>query len=224
MPTLPSRFSGGANHAATLNTANLGNQLSQGDQNATSADIRIIRDNEKLKVPSDISQTCITLHRFAVLCQVLFQGEGEPHPFVEALWRLGVDMHNAVPFIAERYQQLDPPVPSGTYFPTIIRAVQIAAQEYLQWVGTTTGDATENLPEYRTLVSDLHRGGNLPSFEQLARYTGRIPYSRPQCRHRSLPGRTLLRPHRHHGSELGRLDQHRNVVSHQRYLVLVPRS
>ena len=61
-------YSGGANHVATLSAANLGNQLAQGNQNANLADIRVIRDSEKLKVPTDISQTCITLHRFAALC------------------------------------------------------------------------------------------------------------------------------------------------------------
>ena len=71
-------YSGGANHVATLSAANLSSQLTQGDQNANLADMRVIRESEKLKAPTDISQTCITLHRYAVLCQALFKVTESP--------------------------------------------------------------------------------------------------------------------------------------------------
>ena len=48
-------YSGGANHIDALEAASLSNQLTQGDQNANLADIRMIRDKERLKFPSDIS-------------------------------------------------------------------------------------------------------------------------------------------------------------------------
>ena len=68
-------------------------------------------------------------------------------------------MQNAAPFIADKYQQLYSTVPAGIYFPTIIRAVHVAVQEYLQALGTATNDdASVSLPEYRTLVGGLRRG------------------------------------------------------------------
>lgn len=50
------------------------------DQNASLADIRTIRDGEKLKFPLNASEVCVTLIRYAVLCQTLFQGTGNKHP------------------------------------------------------------------------------------------------------------------------------------------------
>ena len=153
-------YSGGANHVATLSAANLSSQqLTQGDQNANLADMRVIRESEKLNAPTDISQTCITMHRYAVLCQALFQGEGVPNEFVETQWKLANDLQNAAPFIADKFQQLYPVVPAAIYFPTIVHAVQVAGQEHLQLVATNPYDlARVGLPEYRTLVSDLRRG------------------------------------------------------------------
>ena len=153
-------YSGGAHHMETLNAASLGKQLSQGDQNANLADIRIIREKEKVKFPTDISQTCITLYRYAVLCQVLFQGAGAANPFVAAIWTLANAMQNAAPFIAEKYQQVYTPMLASVYYPSIIRAVQVGAHEYLQHVGINAQDGHTgiDLPDFRTLVSDLRRG------------------------------------------------------------------
>ena len=92
-----------------LNAASLGNQLSQGEQNANLADIRTIREKEKVKFPTDVSQTCITMFRYAVLCQALFQGTGDPNPFVESLWKFATALQNSAPFIAEKYQQVYTP-------------------------------------------------------------------------------------------------------------------
>ena len=72
----------------------MANQLSQGEQNASLADIRTI------------TEVCITLFRYAVLCQSLFQGVGPPHPFVEALWGTAVGLQNITPFVTDRYQEL----------------------------------------------------------------------------------------------------------------------
>lgn len=153
-------YSGGAHHVEVLNAASLGNQLAEGDQNANLADIRTIREKEKLRFPTDISQTCITMFRYAVLCQALFQGVGDPHPFVETLWKLAQSMQNAAPFIFDKYLQLHSPALASVYFPSILRTVQVLTQEYLQQVGVNeaSGITGVDLPDFRDLVSDLRRG------------------------------------------------------------------
>ena len=154
-------YSSGANHMEALEAASISNQLTQGDQNANLADIRTIRDKEKLRFPSDISQTCITLYRFAVLCQTLFQGAAGPaNPLVAAQWKLADDMQNAAPFIADRYRQVYTPTLASVFFPGIVRAVQVGVHEYLHQVGTSVEAGLHHveLPDYRTLVWDLRRG------------------------------------------------------------------
>ena len=153
-------YSGGAHHVEALNTTSLGNQLAEGDQNANLADIRTIREKEKLRFPTDINQTCITIHRYAVLCHALFQGAGDPHPFVEALWKLATSMQNAAPFIVDKYMQLHAPALANVYFPSILRAVQVLAHEYLQQVQVNrmAGVTGVDLPDFRDLLSDLRRG------------------------------------------------------------------
>ena len=74
-----------AHHMQVTAAAAVADQLAQGEHNATLADIRTIREGEKNKFPLNISEVCITLFRYAVLCQTLFQGAGPKHPFVEAL-------------------------------------------------------------------------------------------------------------------------------------------
>lgn len=95
-------YSGGAHHARALANAGESNLLSHGDQSVSLADIRTIRENEKLKFPKDATEVCITLYRFAVLCQVLFQGVGDAHPFVEGMWMLARNIQNTAPFITDR--------------------------------------------------------------------------------------------------------------------------
>lgn len=82
-------YSGGANHVEALEVASLSNQLNQGNHNANLSDVRTIREKEILKFLTDISQTCITLYRFAVLCQAMFQDvSGPENPLVAAQWKL----------------------------------------------------------------------------------------------------------------------------------------
>ena len=103
----------------------------------------------------------VTLYRFAVLCQTLFQGVAGPeNPFVAAQWKLAEDMQNAAPFIANRYLQVYTPTLASVYFPGIVRAVQVGVHEYLHHVGTNAeaGHHTVELPDYRSLVWDLRRG------------------------------------------------------------------
>jgi hypothetical protein len=155
-------YAGNTHHLQALEAASVSNQLSQGDHNATLADYRALRERERVKFPRDITEVCITLGRYAVLCQALLQGTGPPNPAVEVLWSLVVALQNATPFITDRYLQaaaLNPTV-AHVYFPCIVRTVQVSMHEYLQGVGTNivAGHAGVDLPEFRTLVVELKRG------------------------------------------------------------------
>ena len=157
-------YSGGAHHLQALANASIGNQLEQGDQNASLTDYRTLREKEKVKFPKDTTEICVTLARYVVLCQTLFQGTGAANPYVESLWQLVANMQNAAPFIAERHQQMvrTPAITTNLYFACIVRSVQVQVQayEYLQQVGVNMaeGHAGVDLPEFKTLVTDLRRG------------------------------------------------------------------
>ena len=155
-------YSGGVNHMEALDTASIGNQLSQGEHNATLADIRTIREKEKVKFPNDISQTCITIQRYAVLCQAIFQGSGAENPWVGSVWKLANALQNGAPFIADSFQQHVArfATVASVYYPTIVRAVHVSTYEYLQQVGINEGEGHEGveLPDWRAVVADLRRG------------------------------------------------------------------
>ena len=61
-------YAGSTHHDyVALAAANLvQNQLSQGEQNASLVDYCSIREKERIKMPRDISEVCITLTRHAV--------------------------------------------------------------------------------------------------------------------------------------------------------------
>ena len=119
-------YTGGAHHMEALNVASMGNQLVQeGDHNANLPDIQTIREKEKLRFLTDINQVCITFSRYAVLCQALFQGLGEPSTFVETLWKFANEMQNATPFIVDKFLQLHLPALTNIYYPSIIRTMQV---------------------------------------------------------------------------------------------------
>ena len=99
-------YAGGSSHLQALAAASIGNQLAQGEQNASLADYRTIREKEKVKFPRDVTEVSIMLGRFAVLCQVLFQGTGDAYPLVSALWTLYSAVNNAAPFITERFKHI----------------------------------------------------------------------------------------------------------------------
>ena len=96
-------------------------------------------------------------------CVKLCSGGRDPRtrPFVEALWQLTAAMQNAAPFITERYHQVARlPSVVGVFFPCILRAVQVGAQEYFHQVSTNIieGHTGAPLPDLRNLVGDLKRG------------------------------------------------------------------
>ena len=85
-------------------------------------------------------QVGITLQRYAVLVQALFQGTtAAVHPFVRAIWELTTGFQTRLPFIMERHQGLG--LGSALYqaYPArILRTVQIQGYEYLQRIGAIT--------------------------------------------------------------------------------------
>jgi hypothetical protein len=154
-------YAGSAHHYQALAAASVSNQLAQGEQSASLSDYRTIRESERVKFPRDVSEVAITLTRFAVLCQCLFQGPAAPHPFVDLMWQLAVTIQNIAPFITERFHSVSHnPAVAATYYTRIVRAVQVHVQEYLQAVATNiagTGAVVE-LPSFASLTQDLKRG------------------------------------------------------------------
>ncbi len=155
-------YSGSAHHQQVLAAASIGNQLAQGEQNPTLADYRALRETEKLKYPRDTHEVGITLQRYAVLVQCLFQGTGGAHPLVTSLWTLASSFQNQVPFIADRSRtvvQQNPGVAS-TYFARILRHIQLRVHDYFQEVATSIADSCEGVevPGFTGLLQDLKYG------------------------------------------------------------------
>lgn len=127
---------------------------------------------EKVKLPKDVAETCITLCRFAVLCQVLFRGTGPTHPLVDAMWTTALGLQNFVPVITDRYQALIcTPRVAQTYFARIVQAVQLGVYKYLQGVALNIAESAVGVEEPNFLLilqQDLKRGTFHPS-------TNRIP-------------------------------------------------
>ena len=148
-------YSGSVDYFAALSAASVGHQLSQGEQNANLADYRSIREQEKVKFPKTFLEVYITLARYAVLCQGLFQGAGEKHPFVETIWALAAAVHAVTPLATDRLQQLARLAPAivPSYHARIVRAVQVSSQEYLQQVAISVADGVMGvaLPDLREL-------------------------------------------------------------------------
>ena len=154
-------YSGSANHYLAVASADVGNQLSQGEQNASLSDYRTIREKEKLKFPRDISEVCITLTRFAVLAQCLFQGAGPKHPFVEAMWSTVAGFKNGAPFITERFHALTRhPGIAALYHAQIVRAVQLGVYDYMQMVASNVADGVTGveIPSFTSMLQELRRG------------------------------------------------------------------
>lgn len=155
-------YSGSTNHMQMLEVANIGNQLAQGDQNASLTDYQTLRSREKLKFPRDIAEVNITLGRYAVLCQMLFQGTGPLNPFVEALWKLYADLHTGAPFISDKYQREAVRTPSitGVYHACIVRAVQVNVHDFLHDISVNVIEGYNGVdtPDFKQIFTDLRRG------------------------------------------------------------------
>lgn len=166
-------YSGTEHHYQAVAAASVGNQLAQGEQNPSLADYRTIRDGEKVKFPRDVSDVCITLTRFAVLCQCLFQGTANTdHPFVAAMWATATNLQNIAPYVTEQYNVNARQYPQiiGVYHAKIVRAVQLAVHDYMSQVATSLGPgvAGVELPSFGAMMKDLRQG----TFHQSTNWVG----------------------------------------------------
>ena len=155
-------YAGRAHHMQVTAASAVADQLAQGDQNASFlSDIRTIREGEKLKFPLNASEVCVTLFRYAVLCQTLFQGSGPAHPFVTALWDVATKLKDIEPFVTDKYNELATSRQiTSLYYTRIVRAVQVYAHEYLHQVATSESDTCGGLevPKFDSLLLELTRG------------------------------------------------------------------
>lgn len=155
-------YAGSVHHYQSLAAADVGNQLSQGHHSASLTDYQSIRANEKVKFPRSESETVITLGRFAVLCQVLFQGSGPPHPLVKAMWAVARGFQNVGPFATEQHVQMQRHTPgaASTYFARVVRAVQINVHEYFQQVAINPEENVVGVtvPDFTAMLHELKFG------------------------------------------------------------------
>jgi hypothetical protein len=144
--------------------ANLTMQLDQGTNQATLADVRSIREKEKVKLPRDLHQVAVTVQRYAVLIHTLFQSENGPrHPFVRSLWNLAEAFAARLPFFVERHSQHNGEVHSS--YPTrVLRHIQVRAIEYFQRIASAHAgfEAVDSAPTFEELLEDLGHG-NFPT-------------------------------------------------------------
>ena len=96
--------------------------MEQGTANASRANIRNIRENEKVKLPHDLNQVSLTLRRFAILVHTLFQGPGAANPFIKCIW----------PNYHGQHQMLTGTPWSEVYPTHVLRQVQINVYKCLQ--------------------------------------------------------------------------------------------
>lgn len=160
-PFLVACYAGKAHHLQVTAAATTADQLAQGDQNASLADIRTIREGEKVKFPLNASEVCVTLYRYAILCETLFQGAWPKHPFVDALWTVATAIKDVEPFITDKYNNLASIHPiTSVFYTRIVRAVQVYSQEYLHQVAMYNGDDISDVPvpSFASLVQELTRG------------------------------------------------------------------
>lgn len=154
-------YSGKDDHYLAVAAADVGNQLSQGEQNATLSDYREIRAKEKVKFPKDVMEASITLCRFAVLCQVLFQGAGPTHPLVDTMWTTALGLQNLSPSITAQYQALSRVAGvAPTYYARVIRAVQLGVHDYFQQVAINVAESVVGVevPTFGSMLQELKRG------------------------------------------------------------------
>lgn len=103
----------------------------------------------------------ITIGRYTVLCQALFQGSGRDNPLVSLMWRLFAEMQNSAPSIADKFQQV-------AHQPTIadvfhaLRAMQVQVHDSLHAVSVNVADDHTGIdkPEFRAMVAEAGGGGS----------------------------------------------------------------
>lgn len=153
-------YAGASDNAQLQEAAALGQQLEVGSHNVTLADVRTLKDKERIRFPTDVYQVSISLVRYAVLMQVLLQGGGPPHPYVQALWDLATRFHQRQPFIVEKYLEALRSGPYATYPTRILRYVQVQGQEYFQNIASLSAGfgAVDTVPNFTPLLLHLQHG------------------------------------------------------------------
>lgn len=150
-------YTGANDHYRALDTAMVANQLDQGVANASLADIRDIKDKERVKLPRDLHQVSLTLQRFAVLAHTLFQGPGESNPFVRCMWVLASTFQERLPLYLEQHQALTGTPWAEVYPAHVVRHVQVSVYEYLQAL-QVVGTVAPEVPAFQDLLLGLQRG------------------------------------------------------------------
>lgn len=154
-------YTGSKAHLEAIDTAEVARQLDLGHQSASIADIRALKDKEKVRLPKDLHQVAITLFRFAVLTECLFQSATQdPHPLVGTLWRLAKEYTTRLPFILDRYHELAGTEHYASYPARILRRVQVQVVEYLQGVAAAPAGfaAVDQAPTFSTMLTYMQHG------------------------------------------------------------------
>lgn len=156
-------YTGASDYYRAQETANIAQQLEQGTANATLADIRELKEKEKIKLPRDLAQVGLTLQRYAVLTHTLFQGPGESNAFVRNMWMLANTFQARLPQLVERHLALTGTPWAEAYAAHVLRHIQINVNEYMQ--NLQMGDAlggqgigAVDVPNFKTLLVVLQRG------------------------------------------------------------------
>ena len=160
-------YTGADDHYRAMDNAMVANQLDQGVANASLADIREIRDKEKVKLPRDLNQVSYTLQRYAVLVSTLFQGPGATNPFVTGMWMLANTFNERLPLYLGQHQALRGTLWYDIYPAHIIRHVQVNVYEYMQALQVSDGTSAVPLPSFQGLHQSLQRGSFHMSSEWL---------------------------------------------------------
>ena len=161
-------YSGTEDHYRAMDKAMVAHQLDQGTTNASLADIREIRDKEKVKLPRDLNQVSYTLQRFAVLVHALFQGPGATNPFVNCMWLLANTFSERLPLYLGQHSALRGTPWFEIYPAHVVRHVQVNVYEYLQALQVGDGTAAAAaLPSFQGLHQSLQRGSFHMSSEWL---------------------------------------------------------
>jgi hypothetical protein len=155
-------YTGAGDYYRAQESAAVAAQLDQGSANASLADIRELKSSEKVKMPKDLHHVSLTLQRFAVLVHTLFQGPGNGHTLVQAVWLLANTFQAKLPLYVEKYRDVQGTHLAETYPAHVLRFVQVAVQEYLQAVQIGGADiggyGAPETPQFHELLTGLQRG------------------------------------------------------------------
>ena len=203
-------YTGTEDHYRAMDQAMVANQLDQGTANASLADIREIREKERVKLPQDLNQVSYTLQRYAILVSTLFQGPGTANPFVTTMLTLANTFNERLPLYLGQHQGLRGTPWYEVYPAHVVRHVQVNVYEYLQAVQVSDGTVTVPLPSFQGLHQSLQRGSfhllvlrlaSAPSFDHYRPNGCAIPF---RCgvschpNHPCLYSFGSLEPHRSH--------------------------